>query len=193
MGAYNKVVLSETDNSIFNNVSNSTVSKEMEKFNNSYSTDKIKDIFDAYENVAVSEDALKENSIIRTNVVSNTVSNVSFKQKLFLIGATLICSIMLFLAVFNIFVINNTYKDINILQDNIVSEEKTYYDLYKDWSTATNSSGIESELANAGYSNVDSDQIISLEVGDLKDVKDLKGATNWFDSVCNFISSIFGR
>ena len=194
MGAYSKIVLSETDNSsILDSVSNSTVEREMEKFNTSYSSEKVQDIFNAYDNITVTEDMLKENTLIKTNAVSISSSNASFKQKLLLTSATIICAIMLFLAIFNIFVINGVGKDINILKDNIASEEKTYYDLYKDWNTATNNSGIEADLSGAGYTLTSQDSVISVSVNELREVETLSGSTNWFDGVCNFVNSVFGR
>lgn len=193
MGAYNKIVLSETDNSIFNSVSNSTVANEVEKFNNSYGSNKVKDIFEAYENVTITEEMLKDNTLIKNNAVASYSSTaVSFKQKLFFISASMICAIMLFLCVFNIFVINGVGNDINILQDNIASEEKVYYDLYKDWSTATNNAGIETELTANGYTLTSSENVVSIEPGTISQVEKLSGSTNWFDAICNFISSIFG-
>ena len=194
MGAYSKIVLSETDNSsILDSVSNSTVEREMEKFNTSYSSEKVQDIFNAYDNITVTEDMLKENTLIKTDAVSISSSNASFKQKLLLTSATIICAIMLFLAIFNIFVINGVGKDINILKDNIASEEKTYYDLYKDWNTATNNSGIEADLSGAGYTLTSQDSVISVSVNELREVETLSGSTNWFDGVCNFVNSVFGR
>ena len=104
----------------------------------------------------------------------------------------MICAIMLFLCVFNIFVINGVNKDINILQDNIASEEKVYYDLYKDWSTATNNMGIEAELTENGYVLTSSKNVVTIEPGTISQVEKVSGSTNWFDAFCNFISSIFG-
>ena len=193
MGAYSKIVLDETGNSILDSVSNSTVEKEMEKFNTSYNSEKVQDIFNAYDNITVTEDMINENTLIKTNAVSISASETaSFKQKLLLTSATIICAILLFLAIFNIFVINGVGKDINILKDNIASEEKTYYDLYKDWNTATNNSGIEADLSGAGYTLTSQDSIISVSVNELREVETLSGSTNWFDGVCNFISSVFG-
>ncbi len=193
MGAYDKIVLSETDTSIFDNVSNSTVTNEIEKFNNSYGSNKVKDIFEAYENITITDEMLRETTLIKNNAISSVAkSALSFKQKLFFVSASMICAIMLFLCVFNIFVINGVGKDINILQDNIASEEKVYYDLYKDWSTATNNAGIQTELTANGYTLTSSENVVTIEPGTISQVENLSGSTNWFDAFCNFISSIFG-
>ena len=78
------------------------------------------------------------------------------------------------------------------MQDNIASEEKVYYDLYKDWSTATNNAGIQTELTANGYTLTSSENVVTIEPGAISQVEDLSGSTNWFDAICNFISSIFG-
>ena len=56
----------------------------------------------------------------------------------------------------------------------------------------TDPSNIKNELAQMGYADVASSNIVAVSVGEKAEVIELQGETNWFDGVCNFISQIFG-
>ena len=56
----------------------------------------------------------------------------------------------------------------------------------------TNTSNIQAELTEMGYSSVASSNIVAVSVPEKVAVEELHGETNWFDAFCNFVSQIFG-
>ena len=109
-----------------------------------------------------------------------------------MIGSIAITSLLLFLAVYNIFRINAVSSSISLLEGNIATESTIYNALQNDVDIMNDTSGIMSELGSKGYFEVSDSELVYVEVANSGTVAEMQGSTNWFDSICNFVSSIFG-
>ena len=117
---------------------------------------------------------------------------LSFRTKLYMSLAISVTALLLFLAIFNIFRINAVSSSIQILENNIATETTIFNSLQNDVDGMNDLSNINAELDNLGYYEMNSDDMIQVDISNATPVVTVEGSTNWFDSVCNFISSIFG-
>ena len=79
-----------------------------------------------------------------------------------------------------------------MLESNIATETTIYNALQNDVNNLNDTSNIMSELGSNGYFEVSDSDLVYVEVSNAAPVADPTGSTNWFDAVCNFVSSIFG-
>jgi len=190
MGAYRKLILDETTNTLtgkgFEENSNSHVSSQVKKFD-SYSAEKVRDLFAEYDRVAVNETDLKSLTLVKADAV--TKQGLSFRAKLFTISASVVLSLMLFLVIYNFVVINSLNSGIQLLQNNVVAEQNSYNQIV-EYSNG-NAVKIKENLEAQGYSVVNESDIVTIELGETKAVYELKGETNWFDALCDFVSNLF--
>ncbi len=176
--------------SVDTSIMNSAISEEVEKFDNNYSDKKIKELTNEFDSITIDEDILKSVTITQDNVMTNT--QVSFRTKLFIACSIAITSLLLFLAIYNIFRINAMSSGIELLQNNIATETNIYNSLQNDVNNMNDTTSITAELNNMGYYEISDSDIVYVEVPAETPVQVLSGSTNWFDSICNFVSSIFG-
>ena len=83
-------------------------------------------------------------------------------------------------------------NSIRYLQEEVVSYEQSLVRTEGMYRQLTDPSNIKTELAQMGYADVASSNIVAVSVGEKAEVIELQGETNWFDAVCNFVSQIFG-
>ena len=147
MGAYRKLILDETTNTItgkgFEETSNSHVSSQVKKFD-SYNAEKVRDLFAEYDRVAV---------------------------------------------IYNFAVINSLNSGIQLLQNNVVAEQNSYNQIVEY--TNGNAVKIKENLEAQGYSVIQEGDVVGIELGETKAIYELKGETNWFDALCDFVSNLF--
>ena len=190
MGAYRKLILDETTNTLtskgFEENSNSHVSSQVKKFD-SYSSEKVRDLFAEYDRVSVNETDLKDLTQVKANAVEK--QGLSFRAKLFTISASVVLSLMLFLVIYNFAVINSLNSGIQLLQNNIVTEQNNYNQII-EYSNG-NAVKIRENLEAQGYSVINQDDVVTIQLGETKAIYELKGETNWFDALCDFVSNLF--
>ena len=190
MGAYRKLILDETTNTLtskgFEENSNSHVSSQVKKFD-SYSSEKVRDLFAEYDRVSVNETDLKALTQVKANAVEK--QGLSFRAKLFTISASVVLSLMLFLVIYNFAVINSLNSGIQLLQNNIVTEQNNYNQII-EYSNG-NAVKIRENLEAQGYSVINQDDVVTIQLGETKAIYELKGETNWFDALCDFVSNLF--
>lgn len=194
MSAYGKV--SFNDNDVAREVVSSdatpnlVVEEQVSKFDNNYATnEKLQELYNEFDKITLDQDKLKELTQIKTNAVAK---KVPFRLALAMTTTLIVTVLLIFLCVYNIFVINGMTSNINYLQEEVVSAE---YDLTKAqglYENLTSTDNIKNELTDMGYSEMPSSNIVAVNVPESVEVKDLQGQTNWFDAVCNFLSRIFG-
>lgn len=194
MSAYGKVSFNDSDvaREVVSSdaTPNSVVEEQVSKFDNNYATnEKLQELYNEFDKITLDQDKLKEYTQIKTNAVAK---KVPFRLALTMTTTLIVTVLLIFLCVYNIFVINGMTKNINYLQEEVVSAE---YDLTKAqglYDNLTSTDNIKNELTDMEYSEIPSSNIVAVNVPESVEVKDLQGQTNWFDAVCNFLSRIFG-
>ena len=193
METFQSVKTRELDNMITQSVdlsNDSVIAEQVEKFDNNYSDTKIKELTTEFDSIVVDEEVLNSVTLTEDNVISQ--EKVSFRTKLFMTCAIAITSLLMFLAIFNIFSINAVSSNIQMLERNIATESIIYNALQSDVDNLNDTTNIMSELGSNGYFEVSDSDLIYVEVSNSAPVVEPTGSTNWFDAVCNFVSSIFG-
>ncbi len=191
MGAYKRVVLTEKANSM-PNVS-SDVQTQMNKFDNTYTSKKLDNLFNEFDSITFGSDAVNS-TIVKENVVENLKPYATFKTAVYLTATIMITLLLAFLAIYNIFVINKLNSNINLLQED-VSVAQAQYDTVK----LQNSQFTEQELQNlinsafqGEYGDIAANGVINVELLPTTPVVEPEVATNWFDQVCTFFSNVLG-
>lgn len=194
MSAFGKVTYSETeDNAIETTVesveSPTAVDKQVEKFDTSFNAEKLQELYAEYDKITIDEEKVKSLTQVKVDAMP---SAVSFRMVLGVTTTAIVAVLMLFLCIYNIFVINNMGTSINYLQEEVISCENSLVKSEGVYNALTDKSNIQKELAQMGYSEMTSSNIVAVSVPDSTEVIELQGETNWFDAVCNFLSQIFG-
>lgn len=194
MSAFGEVSYSDNANTAVETIREdvqmtSTVEKQVEKFDTSYSTDKLRELYAEYDKITVDEEKIRSLTQIKTNAVE---TKVSLRTTLVVTTTVLVTLLLAFLAIYNVFVINGMSSSITYLQEEVIACEESLVNskgLYDELTDVTN---IQSELANMGYTDMASSNMVVISVPDRAEVIELQGETNWFDAFCNFVSRIFG-
>lgn len=194
MSAYGKVSYNETENmaneTVLENVQNvGTIESQVNKFDTSYAVEKLQELYNEYDKIVLDDSKIKSYSTVQTNAVSRSVS---FRSVLVLSTTVIVTLLLAFLCIYNIFVINNIKGNISYLQEEVTSYEYEYSQAMETYSELTSMEGIQQELAQMGYTDMASSNIVAVSVPEKTEVIELQGETNWFDKVCNFVGQIFG-
>ena len=196
MGAFRKLVINESNNSVTTNVDNDvnydTMQNQIEKFDTSYSNEKVRDLLEEFDSITINEADLEKDIVVKNDVVEKT--SISVKAKIYLTSAVLISALLLFLAIYNIFVINNLNSGIKILEGNINNTYAIFESVEGQYQVLT-STPTEAEiqaLKEQGFVEISSDNIKYLELGVKSTVESVNAPSNWFDAFCNFVSGLFG-
>lgn len=194
MSAFGKVSYTENDGvaveSVVQETSQETaVTKQVEKFDTTYNAEKLQELYNAYDSITIDEEKLKSLTQVKVNAVSK---KVPFRMALVLSTSIIVTLLLAFLCIYNIFVINNMGSSISYLQEEVISCEESLVQSKGLYDQLTDSNNIQSELAQMGYGDIASSNIVAVTVPESVEVIELQGETNWFDAFCNFISQIFG-
>jgi hypothetical protein len=195
MSAYGKVTLAESDNVATEELqqvdtSTSVVDSQVEKFDNSYSIDKLQELYNEYDKITIDEEKIKSLTQVKTNAVS---AAVPFRVALLMTTSIIVALLLAFLCIYNITVINGMGSSINYLQEEVVSMEANLAQVEGLYEMNTNPEVIKNKLEAEGYVDMSSSgNIVAIEVPGKAEVEVLEGSTNWFDAFCNFLSQIFG-
>lgn len=194
MSAFGKVSYSENDVESTEDVKQefetaSTVSEQVEKFDNSYTHAKLKDLYEQYDKITIDEEKLKSVSQVKTNAVTK---KVPFRVTLYMTTTMLVTLLLAFLCIYNITVINAMGSGINYKQEEVVNYEYDLANARTIYEDLTNVDNIQGELSDLGYSDSASSNIVAISVPEKTEVIELQAETNWFDAFCNFLSRIFG-
>ena len=191
MSAYGKVqfVDSETANQetvVEEVATNSTMQEQVGKFDNSYEV-KLQELYKEYDKITLDEEKVKSMTEIKVNAVKHSVS---FRMGLVLTTSLIVAALLLFLCIYNIFVINGMSSNINYLQEEVATSR---YELVQEegfYNSNIDPNYIQSQLEANGFSEVINTTTITIPEKVV--VEELQAETNWFDAICNFLSAIFG-
>ncbi|MBE5738168.1 MAG: hypothetical protein E7354_00320 [Clostridiales bacterium] len=194
MSAYGKVSYSESDVESTEEIkqdfeSTSAVEEQVEKFDNSYTQARLKDLYEQYDKITIDEERIKSVTQVKVNAVSNAIP---FRVVLVMTTTVLVTLLLAFLCIYNISVINGMNTNIQYLQEEVVQYE---YDLANSkaiYSDLTSVENIQGDLSSMGYGDIASSNIVAISVPEKTEVIELQAETNWFDGFCNFLSQLFG-
>ena len=193
MAGYKKVILTERRNSLTatttKEVATSATDSQLDKFDTDYSNDKLNSIYNEYESIVLnpSKDIMtKKNAMVEVS----TTQKLQFKTKVYIVSATIVIALLAFLAVYNIFVINNMNKSIQLVEGSVVQEEANLYEVIKDYNKLNNVAKWEEDLRANGY---DLNQTATVKLQVLVPAETTEASeTNWFDNFCDFVNQLFG-
>ena len=162
MGNLKRVVLKETETNQLN-MSSEVVEKQINKFDNSYTSKKLNDLYNEFDSITFS-DEVSNATVIKNNAV-DVKASTSFKVKVYLTTAVMITVILAFLAIYNVFVINNLNVGIKMLQNNVAVSEVALQNLQAQTGNLTEEQLKEliNETFNGAYGDVGSNGIYELE------------------------------
>lgn len=193
MAGYKKVILTERRNSLTatttKEVATSATDSQLDKFDTDYSSDKLNSIYNEYESIVLNPEKdtmTKKNAMVE---VSST-QKLQFKTKVYIVSASIVIALLAFLAVYNIFVINNMDKSIQLVEGSVVEQEANLYEVIKDYNKLNNVTKWEEDLRANGY-DLEQTATVKLQVLVPADTAEAS-ETNWFDNFCDFVNQLFG-
>ena len=186
MAGFKKVLLTEREDSLTQKVEGFEETSTP-VFDNSYTSTKLNDLYKEFDAITLDENTLelaKEESVAKVHM--------STRQKIYLSAGIVIAILMLFMAIYNIFVINSLNSDIDILQKDIAKQEYDIASKTRNLDNLTSASTVTEDLVSMGYSAEAMNGAISISMPESTYQEDVEINGNWWDSFCDFISSIFG-
>ena len=94
-----------------------------------------------------------------------------------------------FLAIFNIVQINNINAENARIEAQISQKESSLNELFNTYKELNNENKISEIVQNKNMTKIESSSKTNIT---LRDPKQYTKESNWFDSICNFFSSLFG-
>lgn len=192
MGNYKRVVLKETEKNVPNVNVGSDVQKQLNKFDTSYTSKKLNDLYNEFDSITYN--SVSGATIVKNNATEETKIKDSFKVMVYLTTAIIVTLLLSFLAIYNIFVINNLNSGIQLLQEDVAVAENEFNTLNNNLNKLT-----EAELKqliknslNGNYDDISSNGFINVGVLETTTVNNYSTDTNWFDKLCTFLSNLFG-
>lgn len=191
MAAYKRVVLTEKANSV--PTSNDDVQNQMSKFDNTYTSTKLNDLYKEFDSITFGTDAVNS-TIVKENVVAETKPYATLKTTVYLTAAVIVTILLAFLAIYNIFVINNLNSNIQLLQGD-VAEAQSQLETVRLENLQLTQQEMEQLIQgtlSGNYGDIATNGAIAVELLKVTPQVEPEVETNWFDQVCTFVSSIFG-
>lgn len=186
MAAFKKVMLTESEVA---EDEPSVVEKQTNSFDADYTDKKLNDLYKEFDSITLDETDLSEGTLSEVK----SKSHVSPQVVVRVCAGVLIAALLVFLAIYNIFVINDLKNDINNINGDITKSEVQLDSAKQTYSELTDTTNIESELTSAGYSSIDDMTKVHITLPEYNEAQNAQASTNWWDSFCNFIAGIFGR
>lgn len=191
MAAYKRVVLTEKANSV--PTSNDDVQNQMSKFDNTYTSTKLNDLYKEFDSITFGTDVVNS-TIVKENVVAETKPYATLKTTVYLTAAVIVTILLAFLAIYNIFVINNLNSNIQLLQGD-VAEAQSQLETVRLENLQLTQQEMEQLIQgtlSGNYGDIATNGAIAVELLKVTPQVEPEVETNWFDQVCTFVSSIFG-
>ena len=191
MAAYKRVVLTEKANSV--PTSNDDVQNQMNKFDNTYTSTKLNDLYKEFDSITFGTDVVNS-TIVKENVVAETKPYATLKTTVYLTAAVIVTILLAFLAIYNIFVINNLNSNIQLLHGD-VAEAQSQLETVRLENLQLTQQEMEQLIQgtlSGNYGDIATNGAIAVELLKVTPQVEPEVETNWFDQVCTFVSSIFG-
>ena len=148
MSAFGKVSLSNNEVNAVESVvedvvTTSAVEEQVEKFDTSYSADKLQELYAEYDKITIDEEKVKSLTQVKTNAVSTAVP---FRLVLGITTTAIVSVLLLFLCVYNIFVINGMNNSISYLQEEVMTCSQELVQVEGVYNQLTDPTNIQKEL-----------------------------------------------
>ena len=192
MAGFKKIMLTEKEG--LNNVSqsvdeqvveSSSLANQVDKFDNSYTADKLTELYNEFDSIT-----LDGSTTLVQRDIQETTAAVSVRTKIYLTAGIVIALLLMFLAIYNIFVINSLNDSIHVLQDEVAYQEYQVIQKADSLDGLMDENVIKVELGDEWTSSSMENATVLNNVARVSS-KAIEGETNWFDKFCDFISSIF--
>lgn len=191
MAQYKRVVLTEKANSVPS--VNTGVQDQMNKFDTTYTSKKLNDLYNEFDSITFGTDVVNS-TIVKENAVELAKPYDKFKTTVYLTAAVIVTLLLAFLAIYNIFVINNLNSNIQLLQEDVTAAQAQYetVKLENIKLTEQEMEQLIQDTLQGNYGNIASNGVINVELLTVTPQPEPEITTNWFDQVCSFFSSVFG-
>lgn len=193
MASYKRVVLTECDTTTENTVDNyqqNDVQTQMNKFDNTYTSKKLNELYNQFDSITFND--VNSATIVKENVAVGAVSQVNFKTVVYLTTAVIVTLLLAFLAIYNIFVINNLNSNIQLLQEDVTVAEAQFNSLSNNELTEEQLKQLIQSSLQGNYGDIATNGFINVSTLETTNAETFELETNWFDEFCTFLSNIFG-
>ena len=191
MANLKRVVLKETESEKLN-MSSESINNQMNRFDNTYTSKKLNDLYNEFDSITFSDEI--ENATVVKNDAVDVKASTSFKVNVYLTTAITVVALFAFLAIYNIFVINNLNAGIKMLENNVAESEVVLQNLAGQTSGLTEAELIAliEETYGGEFGEVAQSSIYEIPNITVTSSATTQSSSNWFDSLCSFLCSIFG-
>ncbi len=121
-------------------------------------------------------------------------SVISTRTKFALISSISVMVLLGVLAIYNIFAVNSAANSVDSLSSEIKSESIRIEQIENRIDDLTDTQTVLELAGEAGFALPEEADVVTIDLYEPMEVNTYpeSGGTNWFDSVCNFLSKIFG-
>lgn len=192
MASYKRIVLTEHDSAPTATI-NSDVKKQLNKFDTTYTSKKLNELYNEFDAMAVNNETVNS-TIVKTNAVDTVDVYAKAKVIIYLTTTIIVTALLAFLAIYNIFVINGLNSNINLLQEDVETAQQQYDNLRKNFGDLSEAElrALINEAFNGEYGDIESNGSNSVGMLDTNNGSAEQVSTNWFDQLCTFLSNLFG-
>ena len=186
MADYKRIMMN--NNSITETIDesdNMAVESQVDKFSTDYTADKLNELYNEFDSITLDNSSI--DTLTRRN--AQAMTKVSARAKLYLTMGCVVAALLMFLMIYNFFVISNMNSSINILQDDLTYQTYQVTDKTRQLNSVTDEDVLRQQLEGMGYTEISSENVIALNS---TGYAALQGESNWFDKFCGFIGDIFG-
>lgn len=190
MAGLKKIMLTETESKVDND--SSSVMKQLEKFDNTYTNSatetskKLENLYNEFDSIT-----FNNSNTISTNVEETktaVMAKTSLKVKVYLACAIITTIMLMFLAIYNIFVIKNMNSSISLLQAQEITKSAELENLITENSQLQDS---VVDKVKDEFAPIDENNKVIIDLINKQQVENLSVESNWFDALCNFLSNLF--
>lgn len=164
---------------------NMAVESQVGQFSTDYTADKLNELYNEFDSITLDNSSI--DTLTRRN--AQAMVKTSARTKLYLTVGCVIAALLMFLMIYNFFVISNMNSSISILQDDLTYQEYQVADKSRQLNSLTDEDVLRQQLEGMGYTEISSENVVALNSAGYAA---LQGESNWFDKFCGFIGDIFG-
>ena len=187
MADYKKIMMN--NNSITETIDeteNVALESQVDKFSTDYTADKLNELYNEFDSITLDNSAFE--TLTKRN--AEALVKVSARTKLYLTVGCVITALLMFLMIYNFFVISRMNNSINILQGDLAYQEYQVAEKANKIEDLTADNVIKAELGK-DYAEISSENVVVIN-SNAGNYAALEGESNWFDKFCGFVGDIFG-
>ncbi len=190
MAGLKKIMLTETESKVDND--SSSVMKQLEKFDNTYTNSatetskKLENLYNEFDSITFNNSNTISANVEETKTA--VMAKTSLKVKVYLACAIITTIMLMFLAIYNIFVIKNMNSSISLLQAQEITKSAELENLITENSQLQDS---VVDKVKDEFAPIDENNKVIIDLINKQQVENLSVESNWFDALCNFLSNLF--